>query len=106
MDKIIVPIIVAIVSSNGIFAFVQFIINRFDYVKKIEDKQIFIDQGLIRTQLLILMADYPDRIDEIMRLAEQYFCKFKGNYYLSSLFKKYLDDKLIDYPQWFCSKHD
>ena len=101
MNSSIVQIIIAIISSNAVFGFIQFIFNRIDYVKKIESKLGYIDQGLIRMQLLVLISNYPDRIEEIMKLAEQYFCKFHGNYYLTSLFKRYLDDKMLTYPQWF-----
>ena len=105
MSNIIVPIIIAIVSSNALFGFIQFIINKKDNIVKdikyIREKVDYVDQGQVRTQLLVLIANYPDRIEEIMKLAEQYFCKFHGNYYLTSLFKKYLDDKMLTYPQWF-----
>ena len=91
MNTGIIQIVIAIIGSGGFFAFLQFLINR--------------DQGLIRMQLLVLISNYPDRVDEIMLLAEQYFCKFHGNYYLTSLFKKYLDDSLLAYPLWFHPTH-
>ena len=101
MNSSIVQITIAIVSSNAVFGFIQFIFNRIDYIKKIENRLGYIDQGLIRMQLLVLISNYPDRVEEIMKLADQYFNKFNGNYYLTSLFKKYLDDNMLTYPTWF-----
>lgn len=105
MDKILVPIIIAMIGNNAFFGLIQFLILRKDQnnevIKKILSRLDFIDQGLIRMQLLVLISDYPDRVDEIMKLADQYFNKFNGNYYLTSLFKKYLDDSMLTYPTWF-----
>ena len=109
MNTGIIQIVIAIIGSGGFFAFLQFLINRIDtkvgILKKIQQRLDYIDQGLIRMQLLVLISNYPDRVDEIMLLAEQYFCKFHGNYYLTSLFKKYLDDSLLAYPLWFHPTH-
>ncbi len=110
MEKILVPIIIAIVGSNALFGFMQFLINRKDknnsILTDILNKINFIDQGLVRMQLLVLISNYPNRTEEIMKLAEQYFCKFKGNFYLTTLFKQYLDEHNLVYPQWFMDYKD
>ena len=112
MKDVLVPIIIAVIGSNALFGFIQFLISRKDSnnnvtkeikeaIKEVKDKLSFIDQGLVRMQLLVLISNYPDRTEEIMKLAEQYFCKFKGNFYLTSLFMQYLDDNKLIYPRWF-----
>lgn len=105
MKDIIIPIIIAVIGSNALFGFIQFLIKRKDdnnsIIKEIKDRLSFIDQGLVRMQLLVLISNYPSRTEEIMKLAEQYFCKFKGNFYLTTLFKQYLDDNKLIYPKWF-----
>ena len=110
MKDLLVPIIVAIIGSNAFFGFVQFLISRRDsnngIIKEIKDKLSFIDQGLVRMQLLVLISNYPSRTEEIMKLAELYFCKFNGNFYLTTLFKTYLDEHNLIYPQWFMQYKD
>lgn len=105
MKDIIIPIIIAVIGSNALFGFIQFLIKRKDdnnsIIKEIKDRLSFIDQGLVRMQLLVLISNYPSRTEETMKLAEQYFCKFKGNFYLTTLFKQYLDDNKLIYPKWF-----
>lgn len=110
MKDLLVPIVIAIIGSNAFFGFVQFLINRKDnnssIIKEIKDKLSFIDQGLVRMQLLVLISNYPDRTEEIMKLAALYFCKFNGNFYLTTLFKTYLDEHKLIYPQWFINYKD
>ena len=93
--------IIAILSSTGFFSFLQFMITRYGILQDIKKKIDYIDQGNVRLQLLLLMSIYPERTEEIVKLAKKYFCDFHGNYYLTTLFKKYLDDKMLIYPDWF-----
>lgn len=110
MKELLIPIIIATIGSNALFGFVQFLISRKDnnnsIIKEIKDKLSFIDQGLVRMQLLVLISNYPDRTEEIMKLAKLYFCTFNGNFYLTTLFKTYLDEHKLIYPQWFIQYKD
>lgn len=117
MEKYLIPIIIAIVGSNGLFAFIQFLISRKDSANKkfkeieckfdnLEKRMNYIDQGSLRLQILVLIHLYPEREEEIIKLARQYFCDFHGNYYLTSIFKQYLDDNKLIYPQWFIDYKD
>lgn len=106
MDKIIVPIVVAVVSSGGFFTFVQFLISRYGLLQALQKKIDYIDQGNVRLQIMVLIHLYPQRSEEIMKLAYQYFIKFKGNYYLTNIFKQYLDDNNLIYPDWFMDYKD
>ena len=110
--KELIPLIIAVITSNAVLGFIQFLITRRDIkkgeVKKIEDeiKNIkinlkYIDQGNIRLQLMFLIKDYPDREEEIIKLAKKYFVDFNGNYYLTKMFKQYLDEHKLLYPTWF-----
>ena len=54
-----------------------------------------------RQQLLLLMADYPDDVQEIMTIAEHYFKDLKSNWYLTSIFNNWLEKKKIARPEWF-----
>lgn len=117
MKDILIPVIIAIVSSNAFFAFIQFLITRKDNNNKkfneinakfdnLDKRMNYIDQGSLRLQILVLIHIYPKRVEEIIKLAKQYFCDFHGNYYLTSIFKQYLDDNKLIYPQWFVDYKD
>lgn len=117
MNNLIVTIIIAIIGSNAFFAFIQFLITRKDNNNKrfkaiddrfnaLEQKMNYIDQGNIRLQILFLIHLYPKRSEEIIKLAKKYFIDFKGNYYVTGIFKQYLDDNNLIYPQWFIDYKD
>lgn len=100
-----IPIIVAALGSAGLFGFIQYLINRHDKKKddilglKASVKELQL--GVMRTQLLLLIADYPEDKSEILRLAEIYFKEYNGNFYLSSIFTTWLKQYKVDVPQWF-----
>lgn len=49
-----------------------------------------------RNQLLTLMKNYPDNEEEIMKVARYYFNDLKGDWYMTSLFIKWGNEKGID----------
>lgn len=49
-----------------------------------------------RSQLLTLMKNYPENEEEIMRVARYYFKELKGDWYMTSLFIKWGNEKGID----------
>lgn len=117
MKELLIPIIIAIIGSNALFGFLQFLITRKDNSNKrfaeIEQQLIdmnkrigYMEQGNIRLQLLFLINTQPHRSEEIIKLAKQYFVSFKGNYYLTGIFKQYLDDNKLIYPEWFIHYKD
>lgn len=55
----------------------------------------------VRLQMLVMMADYPNDTSEIMRIAEHYFKDLKGNWYLTSMFNRWLEENGIAKPEWF-----
>lgn len=97
------------IASGGICAavcgMIQFFISRHDSRK---DKLAEVDRRLaktekdsVRTQLLILMASYPDDLSEILTLAEYYFTELKANFYMTSLFQRWLITHGVEVPGWF-----
>ena len=105
MEKVLIPIIIAIIGSNGLFAFIQFVITRKDTIKKrfdeLEKIIKYIDQGNVRLQIMVLIHLYPQRNEEIMKLGRKYFIEFGGNYYLTSIFKQYIEENNLQYPTWW-----
>lgn len=75
-----------------------------DILCEIKDQTIKNEKDNVRTQLLVLMADYPDNTSELMHCAEHYFKDLNGNWYATPLFAKFLSDKGIAAPEWLLNK--
>lgn len=108
MDNVIVAIIGSGTLSALIAGIFNLIVNRKGRLGAIEGKLNSIEQNqeiaekdALRTQLLLMMSDYPDEVQEILRLAERYFKDLKGDWYATVLFNKWLIRKQIAKPEWF-----
>ena len=69
--------------------------------KAVEDlKGISIDtrKDTLRIQLMLLIQNQPDNIDSILKLAETYFMKLHGDWYMTSEFKKWAKAHDIEVP--------
>ena len=95
MKEFILPTVIAILGSGAFFSFLQFIITRHDIRKG------WTAQNVDRLQLMVLIADYPRKVDEILKLAEHYFVELKGNSFLKELFADWLKSQNIQEPEWF-----
>ena len=104
-------IILAVLGSTGLFTFIQFLITHHDKKKGVlaeirkdikELKQFSKDErlDLLRIQLMTLTHIHPENVVEIMEVAEEYFMKYSGDWYMSSLFKEYLENQGMDVPLW------
>ena len=122
MSELWQEVIIALLGASGIFSFVMFMITRHD--KKIDtknesDKEIRDELKTImdlledlrdqvdknekdnlRTQLLVLMADYPDNTAELLECAQHYFVDMDGNWYLTPIFAKFVEAHDIGKPEW------
>lgn len=103
-QELITTIVLAILASNGFFALLQFLITRHDTRKNVKDKLITLEKDGLRTQLLLLILMQPEEQTEILKIAEHYFVKLKGNWYMTDIFNKWLEEKGHSKPDWF--KHD
>ena len=95
MKEFILPTVIAILGSGAFFSFLQFIITRHDLRKG------WTAQNVDRLQLMVLIADYPRKVDEILKLAEHYFVTLRGNSFLKTLFADWLEGQGIEEPEWF-----
>lgn len=104
-------IILAVLGSTGLFTFIQFLITHHDKKKGVlaeirkdikELKQFSKDErlDLLRIQLMTLTHVHPENVVEIMEVAEEYFMKYSGDWYMSSLFKEYLENQGMEVPLW------
>ena len=60
-----------------------------------------LNRSLLRLQMLNLMDHRPEDTNELMIVAEKYFCEFKGNWYMDGRFKKHCEENGIPLPSWF-----
>lgn len=105
MKDYVMPIILAII-GGGAFGFIEFLIKRkdtkqTDKIDKLNKSIESLQRSQCRTEMLVMMNHYPNEQMEIMRLAKVYFCDMKGDFYLTSLFSKWLKENNIDVPIWF-----
>ena len=70
-------------------------------LEDIETKLVKTEKDELRTQLLLLLSDYPDNQEGIMTLAQHYFGDLHGNWYATSLFNHWLENNDIAKPEWF-----
>ena len=116
-------ILIAILGGGNLVMFAKFLIERHDKkVEKQEEKEeeakrkeeenelTCIKDALskvkkdgIRTQLLLLILMSPDEEQEILTVAEYYFVRLKANWYMTSIFKKWCDERKLE-PDWFDDK--
>jgi len=101
LDKALIQtIVIAVLASNGFFALLQFMITRHDTKHNLKDKLVVLEKDGLRTQLLLLILMQPEEQTEILKIAEHYFVKLKGNWYMKSLFSKWCASHGLE-PEWF-----
>lgn len=104
MNSTTVSIITAVLVSNGLFAFIQYLITRHDTKKNVKGKLTILEKDVLRTQLLLLILLKGEEQQEILTIAEHYFKDLHGDWYMTSIFNKWLKEKKIAEPEWFDDK--
>lgn len=119
MDSVIVTLIVAVLSSGALSALINgYFESRRDkrskengLEKKVTD--ILDDQAkiisaqkkhegdIVRVELKLMISDFPDKEEDILRLGEHYFNDLHGNWVMWAVFKQWLDQRKIEAPVWF-----
>ena len=108
-ESIIIAIISSGILSTIVSAIITAIANRKNKLKEIEGELKAINKKLdlqekdaLRTQLLLMISDYPQEKTEILKLAEYYFKNLHGNWTATAIFNswilKYCDGVQ---PEWF-----
>lgn len=101
MSTTITTIVCAVLASNALFAFVQFMITRRDTNRNLGGRLNRIERDSLRTQLLLLILMKPEEEHEIMLVAEHYFKDLSGDWYMTGIFNKWLVDYDVAFPEWF-----
>lgn len=103
-------ILLGILGGGNLILFIKFLIERHDRKKERAEDQdaeglkkrlTVLERDGLRTQLLLLILLKPTEQTEILRIAEHYFKNLKGNWYMTSIFNKWLEDVGVAEPDWF-----
>ena len=103
------------VGGGAIVSFAQFMIQRHDNkhsklnginntLNQMDKKLSLLKKDSERTQLLLLLTSYPNRTDEILEVAHQYFVCDGGNWYMTKLFTDWCNAHDVDYEPLFKEK--
>lgn len=107
-------LLIAVLGGGNLLLFIKFLVERYDRKKeRAEDKEREefakslkrLEKDGVRTQLLLLILLRPDEQTEILKIAEHYFVKLKANWYMTSVFGKWCDEKGLE-PDWFERKSE
>lgn len=99
---------IAILGSTALSSLIQFFVTRHD--KKVEakldikGKLTVLEKDVLRSQLLLLILLKPAEQQEILTVGEHYFKDLHGNWYMTSIFNKWLIESDIAEPEWFENK--
>ena len=55
----------------------------------------------LRTQLMVMIKDYPYETTDILRLGEHYFKDLNGNWVLTDIFGSWASSQGVLVPNWF-----
>lgn len=95
-------IILAVIGSGALSALIagafQLINNRRE---KLDKRFQLLEKDVLRTQLMLMIADFPNERSDILKLAQHYFEDLEGNWVLSSVFGSWLKENGIEIPEWF-----
>ena len=101
-------LLIAVLGGGNLLLFIRFLIERHDRKKEkeehrdeLKDEVLTIKKDGIRTQLLMLILLRHEETREILRVAEYYFKTLQGDWYMTSIFNKWLVDNNVAKPEWF-----
>lgn len=102
-------IILAVLGSTALSSLIQFLIKRHDDKKNakfnVKEKLTNLEKDTLRTQMLLLILLKPEEKKEILTIGEHYFSKppkgLDGNWYMTSIFNKWLESSETAKPGWF-----
>lgn len=98
-------IILAVLGSTALSSLIQFLIKRYDDKKNakfnVKEKLTTLEKDTLRTQMLLLILMKPEEKKEILTIGEHYFKTLKGDWYMTSIFNKWLESSGTAEPEWF-----
>ena len=98
-------IVLAVLGSTALSSLIQFLIKRYDEKKdakfNVREKLTTLEKDTLRTQMLLLILMKPEEKKEILTIGEHYFKTLKGDWYMTSIFNKWLESTGTAEPEWF-----
>lgn len=95
-------IIAAVIGSGALSALIAGIFQLINNRREKTDKRFqVLEKDVLRTQMLLMLKDFPEETSEIMKLARHYFEDLDGNWYLTTMFNTWLTQNEIAKPEWF-----
>lgn len=96
----------------AVVALVEFLIKRHDSKKgelaeiktelaNIGERQGKSEKDALRTQLLLMISDFPTNTEGILTLGQRYFGELHGNWFATSIFNTWLEQSGTARPEWF-----
>ena len=56
---------------------------------------------ILRVELRLMISDFPDKEEDILRLGEHYFKDLKANWVMASVYQQWLNARNLPTPPWF-----
>lgn len=95
-------IIISIIGSGALSALIAGIFQLINNRRERLDKRFnVLEKDVLRTQLLLMLKDFPEETQEVLKLAQHYFEDLDGNWYLTTIFNSWLEQNHIAKPEWF-----
>lgn len=95
-------VIIAVIGSTALQQLIQFLVTRHDNKKGIRNKLETLEKDTLRSQLLLLILLTPKESQEILTVAKHYFGVLHGDWYMTTIFNKWIVSEGIAEPEWFC----
>lgn len=94
---------------SGIFTLIFRHLDKKDHpikeqFEKIDRRLDKAEKDSVRTQMLLMIHDYPEATTEILELAQHYFSDLKGDWYMTNMFNTWLEQQHVGRPDWFNNK--
>jgi hypothetical protein len=84
--------------KTGLESKVDTLVEEQGKVMKAQKKQ---EGDILRVELRLLISDFPDKEDDILRLGEHYFNDLHANWVMYSVYKQWLTQRDLPTPPWF-----
>lgn len=95
-------IVLAVIGSGALSALIAGVFQIINNRREKTDKRFqILEKDILRTQMLLMLKDFPEEKAEILKIAEHYFGDLDGNWYLTTMFNTWLTENNIAKPEWF-----
>jgi len=89
--------------ATGVEAKIGDMSNKIDRVIEDQKKQ---EGDILRVELKLMISDFPEKEEDILRLAQHYFNDLHANWVMAATFKQWLDQRGIKIPDWYNDTND